>query len=100
MGSGNSKKSHSAGASADDLMAANGHSRERRRSHVDTNPPPKSDILVPCRTCERRFASDRIEKHSEVSFAAFYLSVHVRVLVEKPREEFVVASMGHRQLLP
>lgn len=65
MGSGQSKK----GASPQndvDLIAANGGGKERRRSHVDTNPPPKSEVLVPCGTCDRRFAADRIERHAEV----------------------------------
>lgn len=58
MGSGSSKKN----LKADE----GGHNRERRPSHVDTNPPPKSDILVKCPTCTRKFASDRIQRHSEV----------------------------------
>ncbi len=40
--------------------------RERRGSHVDTNPPPKSDVLVPCGSCDRKFAADRIGRHAEV----------------------------------
>ena len=42
------------------------HSRERRLSHVDTNPPPQSEKLVECPSCSRSFASDRIDKHVEV----------------------------------
>ena len=36
------------------------HGKERRASHVDTNPPPQSKTLVPCGTCDRKFAADRI----------------------------------------
>ena len=42
------------------------HSRERRLSHVDTNPPPQSEKLVECPSCSRSFASDRVDKHVEV----------------------------------
>ena len=67
MGSGGSKDKGSSGKDVD-LIKANG-GKERRRSHVDTNPPPKSEVLVPCGTCDRRFAADRIERHAEVSNA-------------------------------
>ncbi len=60
MGSGGSKKNDSPPAAA-----PNGN-RDRRPSHVDTNPPAKSDLLVECPTCERKFASDRIQRHAEV----------------------------------
>jgi hypothetical protein len=39
---------------------------ERRRSHVDTNPPPQSEVLVECDHCGRTFAEDRITRHMEV----------------------------------
>ena len=42
------------------------HSRERRLSHIDTNPPPQSEKLVECPSCSRSFASDRVDKHVEV----------------------------------
>jgi len=58
MGSGGSKKQ--------ELQADGGGGRERRPSHVDTNPPAKSDVLVECDYCDRRFAADRIHRHSEV----------------------------------
>ncbi|XP_059083473.1 zinc finger C2HC domain-containing protein 1B-like [Tigriopus californicus] len=54
------------GASKKDTLAAEGATRERRPSHIDTNPPPKSDILVECGTCLRKFAADRIGRHAEV----------------------------------
>jgi len=41
-------------------------STERRRSHVDTNPPPQSEVLVECTHCGRTFAEDRINRHMEV----------------------------------
>ena len=64
MGSGNSKKA--AAAQAERQLDAGGHDRGRRKSHVDTNPPPQSGVLVDCNTCGRRFAADRIGKHAEV----------------------------------
>ena len=54
------------GASKKELKPDEGHNRERRPSHLETNPPPKSDVLVECNTCGRRFASDRIGRHAEV----------------------------------
>ena len=50
-----------------ELQADGGGSRERRSSHVDTNPPPKSDVLVECDYCDRKFAADRIQRHMEAS---------------------------------
>ncbi len=64
MGSGGSKKES---GSNGDLARANAKGLEERRgSHVDTNPPPKSEVLVPCPTCDRKFAADRIQRHAEV----------------------------------
>ena len=54
----------SGGSKAKDLKAE--HGKERRASHVDTNPPPQSKTLVPCGTCDRKFAADRIQRHAEV----------------------------------
>jgi hypothetical protein len=59
------------GASKDknELSLPNGatiHTRERRMSHVDTNPPAQSDKLVECLHCKRSFASDRVDRHVEV----------------------------------
>ena len=42
------------------------HSRERRLSHVETNPPPQSEVLVKCPHCDRNFAKDRVDRHVEV----------------------------------
>ena len=64
MGSGGSKEKQSSGGDVD-LVKANG-GRERRPSHVDTNPPAKSEVLVPCGSCDRKFAADRIQRHAEV----------------------------------
>merc|ERR1719499_60962 len=61
MGSGGSKKQE---------LQPDGGGRERRPSHVDTNPPPQSDILVECPICGRKFAKDRIQRHMEVCKAA------------------------------
>jgi len=73
MGSGNSKKSGKDKAmNGEDLARANGFDRERRPSHIDTNPPAKSDVLVPCGTCDRRFAADRIQRHAEVRKATMW----------------------------
>ena len=47
-------------------LQPDGAGRERRPSHVDTNPPPQSDILVECPICGRKFAKDRIQRHMEV----------------------------------
>lgn len=52
------------GASKNELDP--GYNRERRPSHIDTNPPPQSDLLVECPHCQRSFASDRIDRHVEV----------------------------------
>ena len=43
------------------------HSRERRLSHVETNPPPQSEVLVKCPHCDRNFAKDRVDRHVEVN---------------------------------
>ena len=59
MGSGGSKKSQN---NQGNLNPEN-FNRERRPSHIDTNPPPKSDVLVECKFCGRTFASDRIDRH-------------------------------------
>ena len=48
-----------------------GGNRERRSSHVDTNPPPKSDVLVECDYCDRKFAADRIQRHTEASIKSY-----------------------------
>ena len=42
------------------------HSRERRMSHIETNPPPQSEKLVKCPHCDRNFAEDRVDRHVEV----------------------------------
>ena len=44
------------------------HSRERRMSHVETNPPAQSERLVTCPHCGRNFASDRVDRHVEVHY--------------------------------
>ena len=43
------------------------HSRERRMSHIETNPPPQSEKLVKCPHCDRNFAEDRVDRHVDVS---------------------------------
>ena len=42
------------------------HTRERRMSHIETNPPPQSEKMVECPHCSRTFASDRVDRHVEV----------------------------------
>ena len=49
--------------------AATIHSRERRMSHIETNPPPQSEKMVECPYCGRTFAADRIDRHVEVKKA-------------------------------
>lgn len=67
MGSGGSKKAgNDLKPPGSPSMNGDGYNPERRRSHIETNPPPKSGTLVPCQTCKRNFASDRIQKHAEV----------------------------------
>ncbi len=58
------------GSSKDEAATGEGFSRERRASHIDTNPPPKSLVLVQCGTCKRKFAADRIGRHAEVGIDA------------------------------
>ena len=53
------------------------HSRERRLSHVDTNPPPQSEKLVECPSCSRSFASDRVDKHVEVCVFLVQLTLDI-----------------------
>ena len=58
------------GASKQDSLSPNQgkiHSRERRMSHIETNLPPKSEVLVKCPHCERNFAEDRVDRHVEVT---------------------------------
>ena len=50
------------------------HSRERRMSHIETNPPPQSEKLVQCPHCDRSFAEDRVDRHVDVS-SFIYLTV-------------------------
>merc|ERR1712126_54299 len=57
MGSGGSKKNN----------LEVGYDANRRPSqHELTNPPSESRDLVPCKICNRTFASDRIEKHKDI----------------------------------
>ena len=69
MGSGGSKNTAKSSAPVQPKiegdLSGQSHNRERRRSHVETNPPAQSDVLVPCGTCDRKFAADRIQKHAE-----------------------------------
>ncbi len=67
MGSGGSKNKDTGVYGNGDLVKANGGNRGRRPSHVDTNPPAKSEVLVPCGTCERKFAADRIQVRGSVA---------------------------------
>ena len=60
-------------------LQPDGGGRERRPSHVDTNPPPQSDILVECPICGRKFAKDRIQRHMEVHEPSILPSEHVHV---------------------
>ena len=72
MGSGGSKKADDPGKLSASRVPSGvepelkNFNRERRHSHVETNPPAASDVLVQCQVCNRKFASDRIQKHMQV----------------------------------
>ena len=83
MGSGSSKSNKLEVVSPD----VGGHNQQRRHSHIDTNPPPLSNVLVECPICKRSFAEDRIERHKEVSFKSdFFLSII---------DAFSISAAGH-----
>ena len=63
MGGGASKSNKNLGVPGGNSI----HSRERRMSHIETNPPPQSEKLVKCPHCDRNFAEDRVDRHVDVS---------------------------------
>ena len=65
------------------------HSRERRLSHVDTNPPPQSEKLVECPSCSRSFASDRVDKHVEVCVFLVQLTLDILFFKSQHSQKFV-----------
>ena len=75
MGSGGSKSNT---LEIKDPGAGGGRLQERRHSHVDTNPPPLSNVLVECPICKRSFAADRIGRHKEVPNKGFYCSLEFK----------------------
>ena len=75
MGSGGSKSNS---LEIKDPGAGGGRLQERRHSHVDTNPPPLSNVLVECPICKRSFAADRIGRHKEVPNLWFYCSLEFK----------------------
>ena len=56
------------------------HSRERRMSHIETNLPPQSETLVTCPHCDRNFASDRVDRHVEVTIFDLSILLYARAL--------------------
>ena len=76
MGGGASKQTQQSSLALPPMPegGASMHSRERRLSHVETNPPPQSEVLVKCPHCDRNFAKDRVDRHVEVCNR--YLDVH------------------------
>ena len=68
MGGGASKNPPNSSLAPPMAEGSSMHSRERRLSHVETNPPPQSEVLVKCPHCDRNFAKDRVDRHVEVRF--------------------------------
>ena len=69
------------------------HSRERRMSHIETNPPPQSEKLVQCPHCDRSFAEDRVDRHVDVS-SFIYLTAAGIVFLEG--NERLCSKLGAR----